>query len=174
VTKEDAISVVRDHIFISTSSMAANQQSLEEHAIRRAVMVLGPDKEDRIIEHLINCYVKRGMTYMLFPIRDESFTDKMYPLLRFILSWIEKAEESRIPTLIHCRYGISRSPALVTTYLVQQGMTFEDALRLVRQARPIANPLPDVMESFLRCIGHGLPKDYTRIWTEVDLSLRQS
>ncbi|XP_055007862.1 dual specificity protein phosphatase 19 isoform X2 [Boleophthalmus pectinirostris] len=49
--------------------------------------------------------------------------------------------------LVHCNTGVSRAPAVVIGYLMScDGMSFEDALSLVRTARPNSAPNPGFME----------------------------
>lgn len=49
--------------------------------------------------------------------------------------------------LIHCTAGISRSSTLIaTTIAAEEGRTFHDALSLVKQVRPTANPNPALHE----------------------------
>lgn len=43
-------------------------------------------------------------------------------------------------TLVHCHAGISRSVSIVIAHLMNNGMTFSQALALVRSKRPVANP----------------------------------
>ena len=50
--------------------------------------------------------------------------------------------------MAHCQMGISRSPALVLAYLHQhQGLTLEQALLQIQQARPQAEPHPALLQS---------------------------
>lgn len=49
--------------------------------------------------------------------------------------------------LIHCTAGISRSSTLIaTTIAAEEDRTFHDALAIVKQARPTANPNPALHE----------------------------
>ncbi|KAG9017342.1 hypothetical protein FRB93_007456 [Tulasnella sp. JGI-2019a] len=51
--------------------------------------------------------------------------------------------------LVHCSAGISRSPSVITGYLMKvKGMTLRSALGLVIQARPAASP----NSGFLHCL----------------------
>lgn len=43
---------------------------------------------------------------------------------------------------IHCRQGLGRGPTMATAYLLKTGLTLEDALALIRKARPFINPRP--------------------------------
>lgn len=51
-------------------------------------------------------------------------------------SFIEEARKRQGKVLVHCRRGISRSPAIVVGYLMRhEGMAYENALELVKQCR---------------------------------------
>lgn len=51
------------------------------------------------------------------------------------------------PVLIHCAAGVSRSSTVVATALgAEEGRRFDDALSIVREARPIATPHPALHE----------------------------
>lgn len=51
-------------------------------------------------------------------------------------------------TLVHCKVGVSRSPALLATAVaVAERRSLRDALRVVDDARPIAMPHPAVLET---------------------------
>jgi protein-tyrosine phosphatase len=42
--------------------------------------------------------------------------------------------------VVHCHYGRHRSVALASCILIGQGYTAEDAMRLITQQRPAADP----------------------------------
>jgi len=42
--------------------------------------------------------------------------------------------------LVHCFAGVSRSVTICMAYLYECGMSFEEALALIREKHPIANP----------------------------------
>jgi protein-tyrosine phosphatase len=44
------------------------------------------------------------------------------------------------PILVHCMGGYSRSPSIIIAYLIWKGMSFEDALALVKSKRSLINP----------------------------------
>jgi hypothetical protein len=52
--------------------------------------------------------------------------------------------------LVHCRAGVSRSPSVVLAWLVRMGLLLEDAVALVRRARPQAMPNYGFFASLLR------------------------
>lgn len=123
-----------------------------------------------------------GIEQKIFPIPDAPFADSEQKLAEDIFPWISKSEEERKPVLVHCRMGISRSPALVIAYLIWSvlndpavlskmredqnfvgdpfELAFGTALELVDGAHPRTAPLPEVLRSFLQAIGRDLPASY--------------
>lgn len=63
--------------------------------------------------------------------------------------------------LLHCEMGISRSPSIAAAYLhLAQGITLDEALCLIRKARPIAEPHPTLIASLWSHFGtHDEPAD---------------
>lgn len=43
---------------------------------------------------------------------------------------------------VHCRQGLGRGPTMAIAYLLKTGLTLEDALNLIKKARPFINPRP--------------------------------
>jgi len=41
---------------------------------------------------------------------------------------------------IHCRQGLGRGPTMAIAYLLKTGLTVEDAITLIKKARPFINP----------------------------------
>jgi len=55
--------------------------------------------------------------------------------------FIDKAVENNGVVLIHCRAGVSRSVTMLMYYLMKTlNISPEDALKIIRKCRPIANP----------------------------------
>lgn len=49
--------------------------------------------------------------------------------------------------LIHCLAGVSRSPTIVTAYLMhKKKLRFKEALAIIKQTRPFVNPNPGFIE----------------------------
>jgi predicted protein tyrosine phosphatase len=64
-------------------------------------------------------------------------------------------------TLVHCTQGVSRSPAIVVDFVMyQRGLLFDDALKLVRKGRPVADPNPGFRKALQnRAVKQPLPPD---------------
>jgi hypothetical protein len=67
------------------------------------------------------------------------------------VQFIGDAIDERGVVLIHCRKGISRSPALCIAYLmIRRGYSFENALKLITQKRPSVALNPGFMQQLRR------------------------
>lgn len=65
---------------------------------------------------------------------------RMFPLALDVLNRLLD-DDKRV--LVHCIVGISRSPVLCMAHLItRHGYTAEDALRFLKEKRPIVNPIP--------------------------------
>lgn len=47
---------------------------------------------------------------------------------------------------IHCAGGVGRAPTMAAAYFISQGMSLDEALALIRKARPFINIMPPQME----------------------------
>ena len=79
-----------------------------------------------------------GTTAVWFPIHDLHAPplDRTLALLADLQSRLARGEH----LLLHCAAGIGRTGTLAACLLVQQGMSVDDALALVRASRPMAGP----------------------------------
>ncbi|KAG7256637.1 hypothetical protein CRUP_005161 [Coryphaenoides rupestris] len=61
--------------------------------------------------------------------------------------FIQQAQEENGVVLVHCNTGVSRAAAVVIGYLMScDGQPFEEALSLVKAARPASCPNPGFLE----------------------------
>ena len=44
------------------------------------------------------------------------------------------------PVLVHCRAGVHRSVAVAACILITEGRSADEAMRLIKEARPVADP----------------------------------
>lgn len=61
----------------------------------------------------------------------------------FIRTHIQKRQK----VLVHCFAGISRSPTICMAYLYECGMSFDEALALIRAKHPTAHPHDALLRS---------------------------
>lgn len=72
-------------------------------------------------------------------------TDNHAPTLEQLrngVTFIQQELDNGGKVYIHCRLGEGRGPTMAIAYLVSIGMTFEDAISLVKKTRPFINPSP--------------------------------
>ena len=153
------ITEVLPNLFLGNDIAAADQGLLAQHKIRRILTVMQDEtpRLDGLCREL-------DIGHKRFPIHDhEEFADEQGVVAGTLLPWIQESRLCGSPILIHCEAGISRSPALVLTFLVWKDFDFDEALKLVSKHEPAA-PSPIVLESFLKCIGCQLPDTYPEWW----------
>ena len=61
--------------------------------------------------------------------------------------FIREHIQHRERVLVHCFAGISRSTTICMAYLYECGMSFQEALALIQQKRPIASPHKTLLRS---------------------------
>lgn len=96
-----------------------------------------------------------GVTYHRLSLNDSqssSITKVSDDACKIIDSAINpKGKGGRGKILVHCSAGISRSPTLVTAYLMRaHGMNLKAALRQVLKARPQVSPNPGFLDQLKR------------------------
>jgi hypothetical protein len=100
--------------------------------------------------HVVNAgafaYDKGPLLYLDIPVVDSRETD-LGQYFEESNRFIDSARAAHGQVLVHCRAGRSRSATLVCAYLIAKGgLQTEEALQLVRSARPIAQPNPSFLE----------------------------
>lgn len=99
------------------------------------------------VTHVINCagiicanHHPASFTYLKLNLQDtarEDISAAFYDSLDFMHS----ALSSGGTVFVHCQHGVSRSATIVIAYLMwRDGLSYDDALDLVRLARPTINP----------------------------------
>eukprot|EP01059_Diplonema_ambulator_P025650 TRINITY_DN4275_c0_g1_i1.p1 TRINITY_DN4275_c0_g1~~TRINITY_DN4275_c0_g1_i1.p1 ORF type:complete len:989 (+),score=330.71 TRINITY_DN4275_c0_g1_i1:378-2969(+) len=72
---------------------------------------------------------------------DDNPDQKLAPFFDDISAYLEEARVANEKVLVHCFAGLSRSVAVVCAYLIKtKAMPFKEAITLIKQARPSANP----------------------------------
>ena len=67
-------------------------------------------------------------------------TQQIVTELPSILQWIQTQRDRNRKVLVHCAEARSRSVAVLCALLMSCGKTFEEALHIIRQHKPLANP----------------------------------
>jgi hypothetical protein len=83
-----------------------------------------------------------GVPYVIFPL-NQPFGDTK-PFAEQAASMISKFKSAGMnKVFIHCLSGIDRAPTVVWKFLVDTGMSKDDALYILKEKRNIARPHPD-------------------------------
>eukprot|EP00746_Dinoflagellata_sp_MGD_P165876 gnl/MRDRNA2_/MRDRNA2_95410_c0_seq1.p1 gnl/MRDRNA2_/MRDRNA2_95410_c0~~gnl/MRDRNA2_/MRDRNA2_95410_c0_seq1.p1 ORF type:complete len:324 (-),score=67.52 gnl/MRDRNA2_/MRDRNA2_95410_c0_seq1:91-1062(-) len=82
-----------------------------------------------------------GIKMLMLHLRDGDGEQDLTQHFPKCIDFIDEARREGGAVLVHCVRGVSRSSALVISYLIAHaGISFEDALALTKRARPIAKP----------------------------------
>ena len=82
----------------------------------------------------------KGVPYAQVPLKE--FGEASAPILYRAVEWLERHAGEK-PLLVCCRAGIGRSVSVVLAFLCcVEGMSYVEALELVKARRPGAMPLP--------------------------------
>lgn len=80
-------------------------------------------------------------------------------ILRWGAAFIRAQRALGRGVLVACAMGISRSPSFVVGHLVEEGLSLDEALRLVMAGRRVALPHPALLRSIAECYGLCLRED---------------
>lgn len=116
--------------FRSSQDAAENREGLEQHNIR-AILNVAFGREAFPGEFL----------YLNVPLLDEPGQSLATDAFEKALSFVSDCESKRVPVLVHCNAGISRSCSVCIAFLMRtQNLSFDQSLAIVRKARPAARP----------------------------------
>jgi dual specificity phosphatase 12 len=108
------------------------------------------------ITHILNCTPDPHVGLKSFQVRQININDgNEIPRdeLMFAVATITAAVQQGGKILVHCHAGISRSPGIVCAYLMSIGFSWDEALDIVRRARPQAYPHPNIERSIKKILG---------------------
>lgn len=105
-----------------------------------------PDRHDRTFEHVLSATGEpRPLTTHHHPLDDGPGTD--WAEFEAAVDAARRLSRRDGAALVHCRAGVSRSSTLLAAALAaEEGLSLDDALALVREARPCALPHPALHE----------------------------
>lgn len=90
---------------------------------------------------------RHGLSFLHLPTAD---TCALTPAaLHRAVTWVRRALDSGARVLIHCEYGIGRSPLLALCVLVDRGLAPLEAMNLVKDIRAVTSPSPEQLAAFL-------------------------
>jgi hypothetical protein len=126
---------VNAHIYIGGYLAAGDPGFVRRAGITRIVKMFEDDKA-----YPGGFHRHPGVAYAVYPALDLPGYDiraAACAALRFIREGVDAGER----VLVHCHAGVSRSATVVLLYLmVYHGLGLDEALALLRKARPIVNP----------------------------------
>lgn len=138
-----SLSEARPYLYFSGRKPAANMELLEAYGITHVVNAAGVTVPN---------YFEGKLLYMRLYVQDGNERISMQEMMSFfypVANFIDDARRSGGRVLLHCHQGISRSSALVLSYLMlREGVwPLDEAVRQVVWARPTACPNPAFLDA---------------------------
>lgn len=79
--------------------------------------------------------------------QDDAGGDHSYEFFEQTVDYVREQVQAGRTTLVHCHLGISRSSAVcATTLATERDISFDEALEVVAEARPIVDPKDDLRD----------------------------
>ena len=120
---------VADNIFLGPEGATIDEAWLRGNGIARVLTVAA--HSDHLAKHA-------SIEYMQIDVDDDP-SESLRPHFEVAFAFMKKDAATNV--LVHCVSGISRSATVVTAYLMAtRKLSFEAALALVRERRPVASP----------------------------------
>ncbi|XP_066467568.1 protein phosphatase Slingshot homolog 3 isoform X2 [Tiliqua scincoides] len=131
----DRPSKIFDHLFLGSEWNAANLEELQRNRISH---ILNVTRE-------IDNFFPEHFKYMNVRLYDEE-ASQLLPYWKETYHFISAAWAQGLRVLVHCKMGVSRSASTVIAYAMKEyGWSLEQALRHVKERRPIVHPNPGFM-----------------------------
>ncbi|XP_078429454.1 mitogen-activated protein kinase phosphatase 1 [Wolffia australiana] len=135
-------SKVADHIYVGGDAVARDREILRKNAITHILNCVGGSSAE---------YFKPELVYKTLWLTDSPSED-ITSVLYDVFDYFEEVREQGGRVFVHCYQGVSRSISLVIAYVMwRKGQSFDDAFRLVKAARGIANPNVGFACQLLEC-----------------------
>ncbi|KAK0743082.1 protein-tyrosine phosphatase-like protein [Schizothecium vesticola] len=130
-SKQPAACILTDLLYLGPVSATSNTAFLERQAITH-ILSIGKSPASRV----------EGITYQRLSLTDEE-DSPIAGIVEKACDIIDAAEAAKGRVLIHCSAAISRSPTIVTGYLMKRrGTTLRESLTILVNARAVASPNP--------------------------------
>lgn len=125
-------------VFIGDKDFARDRTRLRRHNVRYVVNCTPPLSSGGVANYFEK---ERDVEYLRLPMRDAN-TESVLAHLPAAIDFLERARIRADGTvLIHCNEGKSRSCAVALGYVIRShGKTLDEALEMLRDARPQAEP----------------------------------
>lgn len=133
-------SEILPYLFIGNQRDAANKERLNKLGITHVL---------NVTSHLPLHFEDEGITYKRLPATD-SGSQNIKQYFSEAINFIECAQKTNGKVLVHCQAGVSRSPAIVTAYLIATTCkSLTEAFTVVKDCRPIVAPNINFMGQLL-------------------------
>ncbi len=134
-----------DGIYLGSERAATNLELLEQYDITAILSVQAEAYyKDLYPPHFL---------YKHLPLLDGQIIDAL--VFEEALKFISMAQKECRNILVHCAVGVSRSPSIVSAYLMKiKGMNPLEALNFLRKKRPVVQP---AVECFLSAVDYAYP-----------------
>jgi protein-tyrosine phosphatase len=136
------VSWVAPHLAIGASFLAVQVRELEDCGFRRVVDLRAEAVPDPALFERHRICLLHLPTADLQPLPDD--------IIERGVAWVCEALDRGETTLVHCQYGIGRSPLLACCVLVARGMALDEALSRLVRARAQVSPSPRQVAALFR------------------------
>ena len=126
---------VTDYIYVGPQHRVNGKQALERAGITH-IINMRSEFDDEL--HDLTLGGARSDNYCYLPTIDDDPISAEH-IARGI-AFISRAIESGGKVYIHCSAGVGRAPSMAAAFLISRGYGAEEALGLIRQARPFIKP----------------------------------
>ncbi len=133
------LSEVLDGVFLAAGRVVYYAEDLRANGIQRVLKLY--------ISHPASIAWPHDFNICEIPVMDGMLVPSAY--LRQGIDYIRDSVEAGEPVVVVCSQGISRSPAFVLAYLLENGTDLPDAWKLVKEKFPTAHPQPPMWQSLL-------------------------
>ncbi|XP_061580292.1 dual specificity protein phosphatase 19a [Cololabis saira] len=124
------VGVVKPFLLLGSQDAAHDFSTLKKHKVSH-ILNVAFGVENAFLDLFI---------YKTVSILDHPDTDLLL-YIQECCDFIQQARNEKSVVLVHCNAGVSRAPAVVIGYLMScDGQSFDDALALVKSARPASSP----------------------------------
>jgi protein-tyrosine phosphatase len=126
---------IMNNIYLGNLSAAVSQEYIKENDI------------NHIISAVTGAYpIHENVTYTCLDLLDESFFE-INKVFNETNNVIEEKLRNNKNILIHCICGVSRSTTILCAYFIKKyNITPNEALKMIKDKRPIVNPNPGFMK----------------------------
>ncbi len=138
IAQDDHMNEIEPYLYLGSVD-AIYENTYQTFDVRKVISVLSSEREmDEVKKHLSNCPYKIDHTCILLK---DNGTDPVNDYFTLISQEIKDAVDNKIPTLVHCFAGVSRSATLVAAYLcATRDYNYDQAYKFLQTKRSAVYP----------------------------------